>query len=77
MCGKVQCTNFDSNYPPAGAVISVQDIAPGVSCRNADFNLGTDVLDPGYVKTATVCAAGRVSMRNTWCIIFSRILALN
>ncbi|XP_053496653.1 disintegrin and metalloproteinase domain-containing protein 9 [Ictalurus furcatus] len=67
MCGKVQCTNFDSNYPPAGAVISVQDIAPGVSCRNADFNLGTDVLDPGYVKTATVCAAGRVCV-NFQCV---------
>ncbi|KAF4084551.1 hypothetical protein AMELA_G00107420 [Ameiurus melas] len=67
MCGKVQCTNFDSNSPPAGAIISVQDIAPGVSCRNADFNLGPDVLDPGYVKTGTVCAAGRVCV-NFQCV---------
>ncbi|MCI4383858.1 hypothetical protein PGIGA_G00031600 [Pangasianodon gigas] len=62
MCGKVQCTNFDSNYPPPGAVISIENIEPGVSCRNADFNLGSDVLDPGYVKTGTVCAAGKVCM---------------
>ncbi|MCJ8738079.1 hypothetical protein PDJAM_G00031500 [Pangasius djambal] len=67
MCGKVQCTNFDSNYPPAGAVISIEDIEPGVSCRNADFNLGSDVLDPGYVKTGTVCAAGKVCV-NFGCV---------
>ncbi|XP_060795248.1 disintegrin and metalloproteinase domain-containing protein 9 [Neoarius graeffei] len=62
MCGKIQCTNFDSNYPPDGAVISIENIEPGVSCRNADFNLGSDVLDPGYVKTGTVCAADKVCM---------------
>ncbi|TUD36245.1 Disintegrin and metalloproteinase domain-containing protein 9 [Bagarius yarrelli] len=62
-CGKIQCTNFDSNYPPPGAVLSVENIEPGVSCRNADFNLGSDVLDPGYVKTGTVCAANKVNKR--------------
>ncbi|XP_066521908.1 disintegrin and metalloproteinase domain-containing protein 9 [Hoplias malabaricus] len=59
-CGKIQCTNFDSNYPPPGAVISVENIQGGISCRNADFNLGSDVLDPGYVKKGTVCAPGNV-----------------
>ncbi|KAI5619640.1 disintegrin and metalloproteinase domain-containing protein 9 precursor [Silurus asotus] len=67
MCGKIQCTNFDSNYPPAGAVISVQNLAAGISCRNADFNLGSDVLDPGYVKTGTVCAEGKICM-NFGCV---------
>uniref|UniRef100_A0A3B1JYH8 ADAM metallopeptidase domain 9b n=1 Tax=Astyanax mexicanus TaxID=7994 RepID=A0A3B1JYH8_ASTMX len=61
MCGKIQCTNFDSNYPPAGAVISIENIEGGtISCRNADFNLGSDVRDPAYVKTGTVCSAGKV-----------------
>ncbi|KAI4871920.1 hypothetical protein NFI96_021139, partial [Prochilodus magdalenae] len=60
MCGKIQCTNFDSNYPPPGAVISIEIIEGSISCRNADFNLGSDVLDPAYVKTGTVCAPGKV-----------------
>ncbi|XP_053346980.1 disintegrin and metalloproteinase domain-containing protein 9-like [Clarias gariepinus] len=63
MCGKIQCTNYDSNYPPPGAAISIQEISPGVKCMNADFNLGSDVLDPGYVKTGTVCATGKVCMK--------------
>ncbi|XP_030630898.1 disintegrin and metalloproteinase domain-containing protein 9 [Chanos chanos] len=60
LCGKIQCTNFDANAPPAGAVISIENIEDGISCRNADFNLGPDVQDPGYVNTGTVCAAGKV-----------------
>ncbi|XP_076844124.1 disintegrin and metalloproteinase domain-containing protein 9 [Brachyhypopomus gauderio] len=67
MCGKIQCTNFDSNYPPPGAVISVQNIAANISCRNADFNLGPDVLDPGYVQKGSVCAGGKVCM-NFQCV---------
>ncbi|KAG7325326.1 hypothetical protein KOW79_011642 [Hemibagrus wyckioides] len=66
MCGKIQCTNFESNYPLPGAVISVENIESGISCSNVDFNLGPDVLDPGYVKTGTVCAAGKVSL---WCLL--------
>ncbi|XP_027033191.2 disintegrin and metalloproteinase domain-containing protein 9 isoform X1 [Tachysurus fulvidraco] len=62
MCGKIQCTNFDSNFPPPGAIISVQNIEPGISCRNADFNMGPDVLDPGYVKKGTVCAVNKVCL---------------
>ncbi|XP_058261645.1 disintegrin and metalloproteinase domain-containing protein 9-like [Hemibagrus wyckioides] len=67
MCGKIQCTNFESNYPLPGAVISVENIESGISCSNVDFNLGPDVLDPGYVKTGTVCAAGKVCM-NFQCV---------
>ncbi|KAK3529367.1 hypothetical protein QTP70_029472 [Hemibagrus guttatus] len=63
MCGKIQCTNFDSNYPPSGAAISTEDIGSGILCKNAYFNLGSDVLDPGYVKTGTVCAAEKVCMK--------------
>ncbi|KAK1794367.1 hypothetical protein P4O66_011255, partial [Electrophorus voltai] len=63
MCGKIQCTNFDSNYPPAGAVISVQNIGQNISCRNANFNLGPDVMDPTYVQTGTVCDTGKVCIK--------------
>ncbi|XP_036392837.1 disintegrin and metalloproteinase domain-containing protein 9 [Megalops cyprinoides] len=58
LCGKVQCTDVDANYPPKGAVITVQDIG-GVRCVNADFDLGTDVLDPAYVNTGSGCATGK------------------
>ncbi|XP_056153446.1 disintegrin and metalloproteinase domain-containing protein 9 [Lampris incognitus] len=58
MCGKVQCTNVDVNNPPHGAHVSIQ-IVDGSSCVNADFNLGTDVLDPAYVNSGSPCAEGK------------------
>ncbi|KAI7796954.1 disintegrin and metalloproteinase domain-containing protein 9 isoform X2 [Triplophysa rosa] len=59
MCGKIQCL-FDSNEPPAGAKVSVQYLDGGqIKCMNADFNMGTDVPDPAYVKTGSVCAPGK------------------
>lgn len=61
MCGKVQCTNVDVNTPPPGAHVSIQ-IVEGSSCVNADFNLGTDVLDPAYVNPGSLCDKGKVSL---------------
>ncbi|XP_037547052.1 disintegrin and metalloproteinase domain-containing protein 9 [Nematolebias whitei] len=58
MCGKVQCTNVDLYNHPAGAQISIE-IVQGSSCVNADFNLGTDVLDPAYVNPGSPCAKGK------------------
>ncbi|XP_053197546.1 disintegrin and metalloproteinase domain-containing protein 9 isoform X2 [Scomber japonicus] len=58
MCGKVQCTNVDVNHPPNGAHVSIQ-IIDGASCVNADFNLGTDVLDPAYVNPGSPCGKGK------------------
>lgn len=60
MCGKVQCTGVNVNTPPPGAHVSIQ-IIQGSVCVNADFNLGTDVLDPAYVKPGSPCAKGKVS----------------
>lgn len=60
MCGKLQCTNVDVNTPPTGAQVSIE-IVNGSSCVNADFNLGTDVLDPAYVNPGSPCAKGKVS----------------
>lgn len=61
MCGKVQCTNVDLYNHPAGAQISIETVQ-GSSCVNADFNLGTDVLDPAYVNPGSPCAKGKVSL---------------
>ncbi|KAF7669368.1 hypothetical protein LDENG_00199690 [Lucifuga dentata] len=58
MCGKVQCTNVDVNNPPTGAHVSIQ-VIDGSTCVNADFNLGTDVLDPAYVNPGSPCAKGK------------------
>ncbi|XP_023269129.1 disintegrin and metalloproteinase domain-containing protein 9-like isoform X1 [Seriola lalandi dorsalis] len=61
MCGKVQCTNVDVNNPPPGAHVSIQ-IVEGSRCVNADFNLGTDVLDPAYVNTGSSCGTGKACL---------------
>ncbi|XP_035468690.2 disintegrin and metalloproteinase domain-containing protein 9 [Scophthalmus maximus] len=61
MCGKVQCTNVDVNNPPTGAQVSIQ-IVEGSTCVNADFNLGTDVLDPAYVNPGSPCDKGKTCL---------------
>ncbi|KAK7918635.1 hypothetical protein WMY93_009919 [Mugilogobius chulae] len=58
MCGKLQCTNVDANKPPPGGSLSNQ-VINGSNCVNADFNLGPDVLDPGYSKPGSPCAPGK------------------
>ncbi|XP_061089009.1 disintegrin and metalloproteinase domain-containing protein 9 [Conger conger] len=60
-CGKVQCTDVDGNYPPEGSTITVR-ILEGHRCVNADFGLGVDVLDPGYVNTGSGCSKGKACM---------------
>ncbi|CAG13324.1 unnamed protein product, partial [Tetraodon nigroviridis] len=58
MCGKVQCTNVDLSSIPTGAHVSIQ-IVQGFKCINADFNLGSDVLDPAYVNPGSPCDKGK------------------
>lgn len=60
MCGKLQCTNVDLSTIPNNAQISIQEIQ-GSKCVNADFNLGTDVLDPAYVNPGSPCDKGKVN----------------
>lgn len=59
MCGKVQCTDVDLGSLP-DAHVSIQ-VVQGSTCVNADFNLGTDVLDPAYVNPGSPCADGKVN----------------
>lgn len=61
MCGKLQCTNVDVNQPPPGAQVSIE-IVDGKRCINADFNLGSDVLDPAYVNPGSPCAEGKTCL---------------
>ncbi|KAK2820521.1 hypothetical protein Q5P01_023480 [Channa striata] len=61
MCGKVQCNNVNTGKPPLGAHISIS-VVDGETCVNADFNLGSDVLDPGYVKTGSPCSPGKACL---------------
>ncbi|KAM9424684.1 disintegrin and metalloproteinase domain-containing protein 9 isoform 2-T2 [Pholidichthys leucotaenia] len=74
MCGKVQCTGVDVNHPPEGATASIQ-IVDGSRCVNADFNLGTDVLDPAYVNPGSPCAKGKACL-NFACVNASALLPL-
>ncbi|XP_039643439.1 disintegrin and metalloproteinase domain-containing protein 9 [Perca fluviatilis] len=70
MCGKLQCVNVDLSNPPPGAQVSVE-VVQGSKCINANFNLGTDVLDPGYVKRGSPCDEGKT------CIDFQCVNASN
>ncbi|KAM7381470.1 hypothetical protein PAMA_012353 [Pampus argenteus] len=72
MCGKVQCTNVDVNNPPEGAHVSIQ-VIDGKTCVNADFNLGTDVLDPAYVNPGSPCDKGKTCL-NFKCVNASALL---
>ncbi|KAJ0060508.1 hypothetical protein NL108_014984, partial [Boleophthalmus pectinirostris] len=72
MCGKVQCMNVDANNPPPGASISNQ-VINGTNCVNADFNLGPDVLDPGYSNPGSPCAPGKTCVDFT-CVNASVLL---
>ncbi|XP_018616780.1 disintegrin and metalloproteinase domain-containing protein 9 isoform X2 [Scleropages formosus] len=66
MCGKVQCTNVNVNSPPPGGSVSIQ-VIQGASCVNADFNLGSDVRDPGYVHPGSSCAPAKTCI-NFQCV---------
>ncbi|KAK9530252.1 hypothetical protein VZT92_011767 [Zoarces viviparus] len=61
MCGKLQCVNVDFSSLPTGAHISALEIE-GERCINADFNLGPDVLDPGYVNSGSPCEEGKACL---------------
>ncbi|XP_059180815.1 disintegrin and metalloproteinase domain-containing protein 9 [Centropristis striata] len=74
MCGKLQCANVDSNNPPPGAQVSVEDVQ-GSKCINAHFNLGSDVLDPAYVNPGSPCDKGKTCLEFQ-CVNASALLPL-
>nr|XP_015202031.1 PREDICTED: disintegrin and metalloproteinase domain-containing protein 9-like [Lepisosteus oculatus] len=58
LCGKIQCSGVDVTNPPFGSTITVKNIG-NTQCVNVDFDLGSDVLDPGYVSRGSGCSQGK------------------
>uniref|UniRef100_A0A8C2X1C3 ADAM metallopeptidase domain 9b n=1 Tax=Cyclopterus lumpus TaxID=8103 RepID=A0A8C2X1C3_CYCLU len=61
MCGKLHCVNVDLNTLPPGAQVGIE-VVQGERCINADFHLGPDVLDPGYVNSGSPCDKGKTCL---------------
>uniref|UniRef100_A0A8C6X6J2 ADAM metallopeptidase domain 9 n=1 Tax=Naja naja TaxID=35670 RepID=A0A8C6X6J2_NAJNA len=60
MCGKLQCENVETlpvfRIKPAIIRTPIKD----TTCWGVDFQLGSDVPDPGMVNEGTKCASGKV-----------------
>ncbi|XP_072883747.1 disintegrin and metalloproteinase domain-containing protein 9-like isoform X2 [Hemitrygon akajei] len=56
-CGKIQCIKATTS--PAGVDTSTIFVS-GHKCVNANFHVGTDVVDPSYVNTGTGCGKDKV-----------------
>jgi hypothetical protein len=60
LCGKLQCENVQG-MPVFGIVPAIiQSPSRGTTCWGVDFQLGSDVPDPGMVNEGTKCGAGKV-----------------
>ncbi|MBN3298997.1 ADAM9 protein, partial [Amia calva] len=57
-CGKIQCSNVDITKLPYGATITLHYVGQN-QCFNADFDLGSDVVDPAYVNPGSSCDQGK------------------
>uniref|UniRef100_A0A8D0KLH9 ADAM metallopeptidase domain 9 n=1 Tax=Salvator merianae TaxID=96440 RepID=A0A8D0KLH9_SALMN len=60
LCGKLQCENVET-LPVFGiepAIIKTP--IKGSNCWGVDFQLGSDVPDPGMVNEGTKCASGKI-----------------
>ncbi|KAL8173974.1 UNVERIFIED_CONTAM: Disintegrin and metalloproteinase domain-containing protein 9 [Gekko kuhli] len=60
MCGKLQCENVKT-LPVFGIEPAIiQSPIKGSVCWGVDFQLGSDVPDPGMVNEGTKCAPGKI-----------------
>nr|XP_060643308.1 disintegrin and metalloproteinase domain-containing protein 9 [Anolis sagrei ordinatus] len=60
MCGKLQCENVKT-LPVFGIEPAfIQSPIKGSTCWGVDFQLGSDVPDPGMVNEGTKCAPGKI-----------------
>lgn len=60
LCGKLQCENVQ-DMPVFGIVPAIiQTPSKGTKCWGVDFQLGSDVPDPGMVNEGTRCDDGKV-----------------
>ncbi|KAL4664138.1 hypothetical protein H8957_013390 [Semnopithecus entellus] len=67
LCGKLQCENVQE-IPVFGIVPAIiQTPSRGTKCWGVDFQLGSDVPDPGMVNEGTKCGADKIC-RNFQCV---------
>uniref|UniRef100_A0A384BQH6 ADAM metallopeptidase domain 9 n=1 Tax=Ursus maritimus TaxID=29073 RepID=A0A384BQH6_URSMA len=67
LCGKLQCENVQE-MPVFGIVPAIiQTPSKGTKCWGVDFQLGSDVPDPGMVNEGTRCDDGKIC-RNFQCV---------
>lgn len=60
MCGKLQCENVKA-MPVFGIKPAIiQTPIRSTTCWGVDFQLGSDVPDPGMVNEGTKCGNGKV-----------------
>ncbi|KAM4702580.1 disintegrin and metalloproteinase domain-containing protein 9-like [Rhinophrynus dorsalis] len=62
LCGKLQCTG--TAKPILNGQVSTFYVDGKFLCQSVDFNLGTDVPDPGLVHPGTACASGKACVNN-------------
>ncbi|XP_030740525.1 disintegrin and metalloproteinase domain-containing protein 9 [Echinops telfairi] len=67
LCGKLQCENVQG-MPVFGVMPAIiQTHHRDTTCWGVDFQLGSDVPDPGMVNEGTKCDAGKIC-RNFQCV---------
>ncbi|MEE6486572.1 hypothetical protein FKM82_014635 [Ascaphus truei] len=69
LCGKLQCTG---DYKPILTANVITYTEETFSCVSVDFNLGSDVPDPGLVQQGTACAEGKACV-NYKCVNASEL----
>uniref|UniRef100_A0A3B3BT49 ADAM metallopeptidase domain 9a n=1 Tax=Oryzias melastigma TaxID=30732 RepID=A0A3B3BT49_ORYME len=64
LCGKLQCSNVQGVTVFGKVPSYITTRIGGAECYGVDFNLGSDVPDPGMVNEGTKCGDNKV--RRTW-----------
>ncbi|KAM6221039.1 disintegrin and metalloproteinase domain-containing protein 9 [Rhynchocyon petersi] len=67
LCGKLQCENFQGTSVFGVMPAIIQTRHRGTTCWGVDFQLGSDVPDPGMVNEGTKCDVGKIC-RNFQCV---------
>lgn len=67
MCGKLQCENVETMPVFGIKPATIQTPIKGNTCWGVDFQLGSDVPDPGMVNEGTKCAPGKVKWKRSPC----------
>jgi len=70
MCGKLQCENVET-MPVFGIKPAIiRTPSDGTTCWGVDFQLGSDVPDPGMVNEGTKCDNGKVINKSKVTFVF-------